>query len=196
MSQRGGKHGTSRSLENATGPSPRRGKLLELAHRLEDLGRRVEGFIDEQLEHLEQAGTVLQQQAQQTPATSPEELERHREAWQREQRDEIRQIEEDRRVLAEAWIRLESEQRQVLAQRDTMRDTPRRASEEIEEDSSEPAATNETSRSRSRKKQKSRDENKENGRPAMDASTRQAMMRQFQQLRSDVRKHAQRRQQC
>jgi hypothetical protein len=192
MNQRSGQHTTSGPGAQATARAPRRGKLLELARRLEDLGRRVEGFIDEQLVHLERAGALLQSQPEQQRA-SPEDVERLRDAWEREHREDIRKIDEDRRLLAEAWVRLEAEQRQVVAARDTKRDVPRSTRHENE---SGDDSANEAPRPVSQKKKKTADETKENGRPPMDPSMRQAMMRQFQQLRSDVRKYAQRRQQC
>lgn len=197
MSQHTAQISSSASVAKATASSPRRGKLLELAHRLEDLGRRVEGFIDEQLEQLEQASLLVQSQPQQSGATTTEDLQQHREAWEREQRDEIRKIEEDRRALADAWVRLEAEQRQAISKRDAKRDTARRVSDVGDsEESEQEADAGLPSRATGRKKLKAADESGGNGRQAMDASTRQAMMRQFQQLRSDVRKHAQRRQQC
>lgn len=175
--------------------SGRRRDVLHCAATLEALARKIEQFLDGQFRRLEQVLEQCRRAALDTEAAgaSQNDLDSERAAWQRQRDEEIRRIEQERARLAEAWERVEADQRALAAQSRSTRQRraaglaispngghdEHRASPERERPTKEPG--------KSRPADADYDSSQ-----SLDELVRQSVITQFQQLKNDVRKHAQR----
>jgi hypothetical protein len=144
-------------------------ELLELAQRLRGIADRVEDFVSEQCRRLllalqDCAGGI---DAEPDGASSSE--------WEEERRRLLEQIQRDRVLLADAWERLEVEQRRLLAERAALAD----------------AAAHQMRRSRPSAETVVMLTEKQ---PPTQHTPRDALaaVRQFRQLRQEIDRHSQR----
>jgi hypothetical protein len=187
-------HGIAQQRRSAVRARPRAAGLthedfVEYAQRLQKLAAKVEQFLGEQCARLDEATRGLAQAASagSNPRSLAQDFERQRAAWELERSAELRQIEEQRNLLSEAWSRLESEQRRLLVQRNSLRlESAMGGTARRDEVSSAPVAA--TSPADSAQLRVG-----ESGGATLTEQDRRAVMMQFQQMKSDVRKYAQRR---
>jgi len=88
------------------------------AQELRQLSSQVEAFLLRQLERFEQELIDVQTQDEtHYSADVIAELEAAKQLWENQRAEELARIQDDSRRLAEAWAKLEEEQREVLRQR-------------------------------------------------------------------------------
>jgi hypothetical protein len=109
-------------------------------------------------------------------------LDRQNANWEQTRRAEARRIEQERILLADAWQRLEVEQRKLLVQGPSVRHAPAPASRTAKNNSA--AAVPESPAVGSTEMPNSGAA--EPGRPSV---SRELVLVQFEQLKSDVRRH-------
>lgn len=109
-------------------------------------------------------------------------LDRHKANWEQTRREEVRRIEQERTLLADAWQRLETEQRNLLAQGPSVNHTPPPTTRTVK--SGGAAAVTESLVGASPELSNAGD-----AEPSRPSVPRELVLVQFEQLKSDVRRH-------
>lgn len=96
------------------------------ANRLRDIAERIEGFLAEQIGRLEETmeGAPDAPPPVHMARRTTQYVEEERRRWETEKQRERERIQSDGVRLAEAWQRVEMEQRRLLAQRSAMGSSP------------------------------------------------------------------------
>ncbi|MFW6125307.1 MAG: hypothetical protein ACOC46_04095 [Pirellulales bacterium] len=162
-----------------------RADLESYASRLQRLARDVAAYLGEQLERLESALDQLDRAPSGEPADAAarHELEAQRAEWERTRRAELRQIEQDADLLADAWRRLEAEQRQLLGKG---AESGRASAPADHDDAGRPVRNG----ARGQHGRHDDPSDREPDSYGVDRAVRDSVIRQFEQLRGDVRRHA------
>lgn len=104
------------------GPAPDAETLQRVSERLHGLSQKIASFIELQFQRLEQTlrqcqhATELETQAQQRM----HDVESRQRQWEEKRKAEMLKLTQEQQQLAEAWQKLESEQRDFASQRDAM----------------------------------------------------------------------------
>jgi hypothetical protein len=183
--------GTTAELADSLGSSAPDSGVLQAARRLERLAKHVESSLAEQFRQLDEllTQTPPPPRAEEVQDGARSEFAQKRTAWERERSEEFHRIEQERAQLSESWARVEAEQRRLLAEEALLR-----------------AQSNANRESRTRRSQDARAENadqaagseaEQDSKQAAAAAARESAMRQtvlveYEQLKSDVQKHARR----
>lgn len=165
--------------------APASAKVVELARRIEQISREVNEFLMARFEALEHAlGRRHTDGAQrESSQRDTEALSQQRAQWEQEKRADVKKLEADRVSLAEAWERMEAEQRKLLIDRAACERVPAMA----ETPGTNGNATAEVAPVASQVvPAKSVNED-------LEKAVRESVLMQFQQLKNDVRSHARRR---
>jgi hypothetical protein len=100
------------------------------AEQLREVAGQIEDFLLRQIDRLqEEISRAMESSGPLEMGTLQDELDRMREELERERQQELDQIREDARRLAESWQTLELEQRELLMRQATMRTVPTPAAE-------------------------------------------------------------------
>lgn len=159
-------------------------KIRQVVDRLLQVIRSFESFATEQLDQLEDASRQRPPGTAEPVGDVPEDFAQSvkqfmelRSRWEEERQHQVAQIQQDTAQLAEAWQRLETEQRSFISERRRdVRPAPEQrtvvmSTQPVHEPIVEPASTEASGQSRSS----------------------ESMMLQYEQLRREVRKHSRRR---
>lgn len=147
--------------------------ILEASERLQRLAGRVEGFLGVQLSRLELAIESQQQSSSQETLTQQAltEIEAQRQQWERQRDEEIGLLQQEQARLIHAWEQLETEQRTLLAQQESLPANGTQV-QSVGSNHADPLGKNSTQ--------------------SRDNASRQAAMQQYRQLNRDIQKQARR----
>jgi hypothetical protein len=173
---------------NGSAPPPA-DSLSAGARGLRDVALRIEDFLMEQVERLEDAieTTLKHGQFTDPPPPATDDLEDERRRWEVEKQREWKRIQGDAAQLAQAWQRVEIEQRRLLAERN--------ASRVVSATDREPlGAENDTWSTRTTDHAQPPWSDQATCQPGADQPlmTQESAILQFQQLRREMQKHSQR----
>lgn len=182
-------HGTLAERVGSVNDVAQRVNMMDAGRRLYRLARSIEDFLIEQSRQLDaildrcQTAATLEQATQ----TNQAEFALQQTAWERRKNEDLQLIEQERTKLGQEWVRLEAEQRRLLAEealRRTQASTIHKAPV-----ARPPVMSGETAEA------KATPSNREETSPigSAPAPTRGAILVEYEQLRSDVQKHARRR---
>jgi hypothetical protein len=165
--------------------------MLQAARKLERLAKKVESSLVEQFRQLDD---LLAQEPRPANLDNSRESERiefvqRQAAWERQKDEEFQRIEQERTQLGEAWAHLETEQRRVLAE-----DALRRAQATATRDSAVGRAhelTDEPPDATSRSAGNGA-AGRRGSTPTREIVSRESVLVEYEQLKSDVQKHARR----
>lgn len=177
--------------------APASAKVVELARRVEQISHEINEFLMARFEALEHAlrRRNADQAQRESSQRDAEALSHQRAQWEQEKRADVKKLEADRVSLAEAWERLETEQRKLLIDRaacervPAMAETPGTSGNATTEvaPAAPHAVASQVAMSPSQVAHaKSANED-------LEKAVRESVLMQFQQLKNDVRSHARRR---
>lgn len=108
-------------------------QLQQRAEQLRQVAASIEEFLLRQIDRLqEEIANAAKSAGELNLGSLQEEFERMREQLEEERKDEMDQIREDARRLAESWQMLEAEQRELLMRQATIRTVPSPATSEVD----------------------------------------------------------------
>jgi hypothetical protein len=175
-------------LAEGLAAAPPKSVWLQAAGRLEELARKVEQTLAEQFRILDE---LLANQPRFASANGVQEAERaeftrRQTAWERQRNEDLFRIEQERHQLSGAWVQLEAEQRRLLAEEALIRARANAApqaapSDEVQE---EPATVLRAPSSDATPRAAY-------GSPR-DQVSRESVLVEYEQLKSDVQRHARR----
>lgn len=148
--------------------------LERLLSRMGQLLSNVEDFVTERVEQLVEQSTAMSPSVPEAAGASVKQLMAAREAWERERETQVSQLQHDQELLAEAWQRLEAEERRLIGQRNERKVVAARPVENTAALNAAVAASEEKTEDRANTK------------------NNELMMLQYQQLRREMQRHSQR----
>lgn len=148
--------------------------LKRLLSRMGHLLSNVEDFVTARVEQIIEQSSASGTAATEPSGTSVKQLMAAREAWERERETQVNQLQRDQELLAQAWQRLEAEERRLIGQRNERKVV---AAKSVE---STPAASPAVTAMEEKVDDRANTKNNE------------LMMLQYQQLRREMQKHSQR----
>jgi hypothetical protein len=161
--------------------------VLQAARRLERLTKSVESSLAEQFRQLDELlAHTPNHGADESREAARSEFAQKRSAWERERSEEYVKIERERNQLGDAWARVEAEQRRLMAEEALLKAqanaAPERGSGRARETAETPNAPGTAEAEAAQAEAKA----------ARDNAARQTVLVEYEQLKSDVQKHARR----
>jgi hypothetical protein len=143
------------------------------AERFRELANRIENFLCAQLDRCE--SLLAETPGDQTEAVAliQREILEQREQWQAERQEEFERLRKEANWLADAWKRLEAEERRIAAQRETLQACGKSAQHRLAAPAYRAAAEIASTRS-----------------PVQACGGSELAWVQFQQLRREIQQHA------
>jgi hypothetical protein len=177
---------------NPLSAAPDKSSSLQAARSLQAIARNLENFLVAQFRQLDElmASRPAPSSSEGSSDVLRAELQRQQAAWERQKNEEFQRIEQERDLLGEAWTRVEAEQRRILAedalrraQASNVRELP--AGGPARELAAVPTEHAENSRPTDANSSRALDITR-------DTVLRESALVEYEQLKSDVQRHARR----